>query len=163
MEQNSFNNFDDPNNPNNLISIIAQLQNEIENLKAMSSEENKVEVLRGISKLETMMLGLQRINSSLSYLTIDETYKNFYDWRVKPSIDMITLLASAASNISNVATQHSNNVYAKKHEVKRALKVSEELLDRVEKGIEIFDSEVENWLSGNLLNGKNRIMNMRDK
>lgn len=163
MEQSSFNNFDDPNNPNSLINIIVQLEREIENLKEMSSEGNKVEILGGINKLETMMLGLQRINSSLSYLTIDETYKNFYDWRVKPSIDVITLLASSASNISNVATQYSNNVYAKKHEVKRALKISAEILDRVEKGIEIFDSEVENWLNGNLLNGKNRIMGMRDK
>ena len=60
--------------------------------KTISSQEQKNLNTR-ILELEATLVGLQRINSSLAHLTIDETYKNFYDWKVKPAIDIIALLS----------------------------------------------------------------------
>ena len=116
--------------------------------KTISSQEQKNLNTR-ILELEATLVGLQRINSSLAHLTIDETYKNFYDWKVKPAIDIIALLSSSASNVAHVADMYANNVYAKKHEVKKALKMSERLLDEVEKGLDLFDIEMKCLLESN--------------
>ncbi|MGL4655697.1 MAG: hypothetical protein ACRCWM_07430 [Sarcina sp.] len=142
--------FDDSNDPNSLKNIIMELETEVESLKSnLASKEQNDELTAEIVKLEVMMGGLQRINSSLAYLTINENYKNFYDWRVKPAIDIIALLSSSAANLAGVANDLSNNVYAKKHEVKRALKMTSKMLDEVDKGLELFDVEIECLLNSN--------------
>ncbi|MGL4761661.1 MAG: hypothetical protein ACRCWG_09375 [Sarcina sp.] len=139
------NNPNDPNNPNqNIIRRMEEKINEEEGI-----EENQKKLNARILELEATMTGLQRINSSLAHLTIDETYKNFYDWKVRPAIDIVALMSSSASNVANVANQYSNNVYAKKHEVKRALKISERLLDEVDKGLDLFDIEIKCLLDAN--------------
>lgn len=98
---------------------------------------------RQLFKLQTTVEEMKRINSGLSHLTIDETYKNFYDWKVKPAVDIIALLSSAAQNTSRVATDHSNNVYAKKRDVRRALELTDKLLDQVEIALKLYEVEAE--------------------
>ncbi|MGL5821882.1 MAG: hypothetical protein ACRCYE_09675 [Sarcina sp.] len=104
--------------------------------------EDKETLERQLFKLQTTVEEMKRINSGLAHLTIDETYKNFYDWKVKPAVDIIALLSSAAQNTSRVATDHSNNVYAKKRDVRRALDLTDKLLDQVEMALKLYEIEV---------------------
>ncbi|MGL4991203.1 MAG: hypothetical protein ACRC57_08630 [Sarcina sp.] len=95
-----------------------------------------------VLQLELMISGMRRMNESLASLTIDETYKNFYEWRVKPAVEMIALLSSSASSAATVADLYSNNVYSTKKEVKKALKISHKLLDEIETGLSLYKSEI---------------------
>lgn len=108
-----------------------------------NSSEEINELRNSILELDVMVSGLRRTSESLASLTIDENFKNFYDWKVKPSVDMIALLSSAASNTANVATLYSTNVYSSKSDVKKALKISEKILDEVEVAIKLYKVEIE--------------------
>lgn len=98
-----------------------------------------------VLQLELMISGMRRMNESLAALTIDETYKNFYEWRVKPAVEMIALLSSSASSAATVADLYSNNVYSTKKDVKKALKISHKLLDEIDIGLSLYKAEID-WM-----------------
>ncbi|WP_297436400.1 hypothetical protein [uncultured Clostridium sp.] len=105
-----------------------------------------------ISELEQTFDNIRRLNGNLASLTINETYKNFYDWKVKPAVDIVALMSSSAANMASVANDFASNVYSKKHEVRKALKLSEKLIDQTEIGLELCKREIEYMLesSGNI-------------
>ena len=114
--------------------------------------KNKLECLNEkISELEQTFDNMRRLNGNLASLTINETYKNFYDWKVKPAVDIVALMSSSAANMASVANSFASNVYSKKHEVRKALKLSEKLIAQTEIGLELFKRELECML----VNGDN--------
>ena len=146
-----FNNFVEKND---FINIIRRLESEVEELKeklenAKDEEELKEdkkkdeELNKRFSNLDTLMERLKKIDSNLAYFAINGNYKTFFDWRVRPALDIIGFLTSAANNMATTANHYSNNMYAKKHEVKKALKISNRMLDEIEKGLDLFDAEFE--------------------
>ena len=147
-----FNNLKDQEDLTNTIVLlekeIKDLKNKIEK-KDEASEQKDEELNGNFLKLETIMGKLEKIDSSLAHFTINESYKKFYDWRVRPAIDIIALLSSSASDLANVASYYSNNMYAKKHEVKKALKMSNRILDEIEKGMDLFEIELEYLIDRN--------------
>ena len=140
-----FNNLKDEGDLKNTITL---LEKEIKDLK--NKIEKKDEEVNGdFLKLEAIIGKLEKIDSSLAHFSINESYKKFYDWRVRPAIDIIALLSSSASDLANVASYYSNNMYAKKHEVKKALKMSNRILDEIEKGMDLFEIELEYLIDRN--------------
>lgn len=102
-----------------------------------------------IGEIGLALENMRRINSGLSSLTINETYKNFYDWKVKPAVDIVALMSSSAANMARVASDFSNNVYSKKREVRKALELSEDIMDEVEIGLELYRKELKCMLANN--------------
>ena len=139
----------------NLTNTIALLEKEINDLKSEIETKNDglKEKDEGLNerflKLEAITSRLEKIDTSLAHLTINQSYKNFYEWRVRPAIDIVALLSSSANNLANVAIYYSNNMYAKKHEVKKALKISNRILDEIEKGMDLFEIELEYLIDRN--------------
>lgn len=123
---------------------------DVNNTASSNDSRNELEQMSlRMAEMEIIISGMRKINESIASLTIDETYKNFYEWRVKPAVDMIALLSSSASNTATVADIYSKSVFVDKHDVKKAFKISEKILDQIEVAIKLYEVEIECLIEAN--------------
>lgn len=97
-------------------------------------------------KLRDVNLTLDRLDNmqnSLASLQVGEQYKVVYDRMVRPAVDIVALMSSSTYYIVKSAESYNTNIYAQRRNVKKALEISERMLCEVERGLDLFDTEMQ--------------------
>lgn len=82
--------------------------------------------LEGASKL-IEEAGL--IKDSIQNLQVNEIEQIYFNRKINPVLNVITQLSTIAVNISTTAQVYQNNAYGERHELKKALDLSEKVLN----------------------------------
>ncbi|WP_066872651.1 hypothetical protein [Clostridium mediterraneense] len=101
---------------------------------------------RRLRQLNCNLDRLNNIQGSIQSIGISENFKNFYERNVKPALDIVTLISTSARSTVEVADIYNRNIYANKKDVKRALKITDHMLDELEVGLALFDWELRGLL-----------------
>ena len=101
---------------------------------------------RRLRQLNCNLDRLNNIQGSIQSIGISENFKNFYERNVKPALDIVTLISTSARSTIEVADIYNRNIYANKKDVKRALKITDHILDELEVGLVLFDWELRGLL-----------------
>lgn len=109
------------------------------------------------NKAANVLSNASSIQSSLANLSVNENFNAYYTNIVKPSVDMIYFLSLGVQSLAAAANAYQCNNYGKKHEIKKAMDLSYEVLDELEKAIKLLDCSLDCLIdrSGFCTNGKN--------
>lgn len=95
------------------------------------------------NKAANVLTNASVIQSSLANLSVNENYTAYYTNIVKPSVDMVYFLSLGVQSLAGAANAYQCNNYGKKHEIKKAIDLSYEVLDELEKVIKLLDCSLD--------------------
>ena len=132
-------------------SVLNQVNNQID----MSlTKEQLDEILKAVnekksSNIADLINKTASINNDIQSIPISQVELIYYERKVKPLLDIIFSLSYQIENLAAASSLYQANAYGKKHRVKKAVDLSNDMLDimedllcLVEKRIEIFRKNI---------------------
>ena len=132
-------------------SILNQLNNQtnMELTKEQLDEILKVIHEKKFSDIADLMNKTSSINTDVQSIPISQVEVIYYERKVKPLLDIIFSLSYQIENLAAASSFYQANAFGKKHRVKKAVNLSNDMLDimedilcLVEKRIEIFTKNI---------------------